>query len=226
MLSDATAVPITPRELMSWTQVARSVMAAQMCAHTCMTIIPAQAPLVRLKPSVGGRPMHAQQQGWLWQAAGISSRDYNRSKNVKWFQPCCAGDYKCDGCPDAQPRADDKGFSCKPMSSVTLLPDNSLHTDDPAMRVIVEGGWRNKLTLPQIEKLGIPIVHTWNHSVPLWEYHHGFPVRSQTTPSPGRHAYSVALNTQSLRKRELYIHDFAKEGRQRTVRLWLQLQAL
>ena len=63
MLSDATAVPITPRELMSWTQVARSVMAAQMCAHTCMTIIPAQAPLVRLKPSVGGRPMHAQHKG-------------------------------------------------------------------------------------------------------------------------------------------------------------------
>ena len=95
---------------------------------------------------------------------------------MKRSQPCCAGDYKCDGCPDAQPRADDKGFSCKPMSSVTLLPDNSLRTADPAMRVIVEGGWRNKLTLPQIEKLGIPIVHTWNHSVPLWEYHHGFQV--------------------------------------------------
>ena len=87
------------------------------------------------------------------------------------------------------------------MSSVALLPDNSLHTDDPAMRVIVEGGWRNKLTLPQIEKLGIPIVHTWNHSVPLWEYHHGFQVGLKCSPSPGRHAYSVALNTPSLRKR-------------------------
>ena len=106
-------------------------------------------------------------------------------------RPCGAGDYKCDGCPDAQARVieafhfalrdaqareDDKGFSCKPMSSVALLPDNSLRSGDSAMRVIVEGGWRNKLTLPLIQKLGIPIVHTWNQSVPLWEYHHGFQV--------------------------------------------------
>ena len=68
------------------------------------------------------------------------------------------------------------------MSSVALLPDNSLRTDDPAMQVIVEGGWRNKLTLPQIEKLDIPIVHTWNHSVPLWEYHHGFQVGLKRPP--------------------------------------------
>ena len=90
-----------------------------------------------------------------------------------------AGDYKCDGCPDAQPRTDDKGFSCKPMSSVNLLRDNTLQSDDPAMDVIVRGGWRNRLTLPVIEKLGIPIMDTWNQSVPLWEYHHGFQVLLQ-----------------------------------------------
>lgn len=90
-----------------------------------------------------------------------------------------AGDYKCDGCPDAQPRLDDKGFSCKPMSSVNLLRDNTLQSDDPAMDVIVRGGWRNRLTLPVIEKLGIPIMDTWNQSVPLWEYHHGFQVLLQ-----------------------------------------------
>lgn len=87
-----------------------------------------------------------------------------------------AGDFKCDGCPAAQPRPDDKGFSCKPMSSVTLLPDNALQSIDPAMGVIVGGGWRNRLTLPVIERLGIPVMHTWNQSVPLWEYHHGFQV--------------------------------------------------
>ena len=87
-----------------------------------------------------------------------------------------AGDFKCDGCPDAQPRPDDKGFSCKPMSSVALLLDNSLQSSDPAMEVVVGGGWRNRLTLPVIERLGIPIMHTWNQSVPLWEYHHGFQV--------------------------------------------------
>lgn len=105
--------------------------------------------------------------------------------------PCGAGDYKCDGCPDAQAREDDKGFSCKPMSSVALLPDNSLRSKDPAMRVIVEGGWRNKLTLPLIAKLGIPIVHTWNQSVPLWEYHHGFQVRLKFLLDFVRCAYNL-----------------------------------
>ena len=85
----------------------------------------------------------------------------------------------CDGCPDAQPRLDDKGFSCKPLSSVNLLRDNTLQSDDPAMAVIVRGGWRNSLSLPVIEGLGIPVMHTWNQSVPLWEYHHGFQVSSR-----------------------------------------------
>ena len=92
-----------------------------------------------------------------------------------------AGDYMCDGCPDAQPRLDDKGFSCKPLSSVSLLRDNTLQSDDPAMAVIVRGGWRNSLSLPVIEGLGIPVMHTWNQSVPLWEYHHGFQVSSSWT---------------------------------------------
>jgi hypothetical protein len=93
-----------------------------------------------------------------------------------------AGDFKCDGCPDAQARPDDKGFSCTPMSSVALLPDNTLQSTDPAMEVVVRGGWRNRMTLPVIERLGIPIMHTWNQSVPLWEYHHGFQATSLNIP--------------------------------------------
>jgi hypothetical protein len=53
------------------------------------------------------------------------------------------------------------------------------------VQVIVDGGWRNKLTLPVMKELGIPIVHTWNLSVPLWQYHHSFQV----------HAYSVMVKT-------------------------------
>ena len=49
------------------------------------------------------------------------------------------------------------------------------------MGVIVRGGWRNGLTLPVIEGLGIPVMHTWNQSVPLWVYHHGFQVISLYT---------------------------------------------
>lgn len=50
------------------------------------------------------------------------------------------------------------------------------------LQIIVEGGWRNKMTLPVIERLGIPIMHTWNLSVPLWEYHHGFQVSCLLAP--------------------------------------------
>ena len=118
----------------------------------------------------------------------------------------CAGDYKCDGCPDAQPRSDDKGFSCKPMSSVNLLWDNTLQTDDPAMGVIVGGGWRNRLTLPTIQKLGIRIMHTWNQSVPLWEYHHGFQVlpilllvdAQSASRSSCRHRPAICIPPQSF----------------------------
>ncbi|BDA49809.1 hypothetical protein COCOBI_14-4290 [Coccomyxa sp. Obi] len=91
------------------------------------------------------------------------------------------GDYKCDGCPEAKPRADDRGFICKPMDSVTLTPANELESTDPVMQIIVEGGWRNKITLPVIERLGIPIVHTWNLSVPLWQYHHSFQEKDDCT---------------------------------------------
>ena len=98
------------------------------------------------------------------------------------------------------------------MSSVTLLPDNSLHTDDPAMRVIVEGGWRNKLTLPQIEKLGIPIVHTWNHSVPLWEYHHGFQVGLTLFSFTRQACILCGLECSEPQKEELYIHDLRRRA--------------
>lgn len=42
--------------------------------------------------------------------------------------------------------------------------------------MIVEGGWRNRISDPVMAKLGIPVMRTWNLTVPLWEYHHGFQV--------------------------------------------------
>jgi hypothetical protein len=105
-----------------------------------------------------------------------------------------SGDYKCDGCPDAKPLPDEKGFKCKPMPTVRLRADNRLESDDPVMQIIVEGGWRNKITLPVIDRLGIPIIHTWNQSVPLWEYHHGFQVPSHP-PSHKAANILVSLNS-------------------------------
>lgn len=42
------------------------------------------------------------------------------------------------------------------------------------MQIIAEGGWRNKLALPVINALGIPIINTWNQSLPMWQFHTHF----------------------------------------------------
>ncbi len=39
------------------------------------------------------------------------------------------------------------------------------------MQLVAEGGWRNKIALPVMRDLGIPIIHTWNQTVPMWQYH-------------------------------------------------------
>lgn len=43
-------------------------------------------------------------------------------------------------------------------------------------QVIVEGGWRNKIALPTMRSLGIPVMNTWNSSVTLWSYHYNYKV--------------------------------------------------
>eukprot|EP00884_Botryococcus_braunii_P003717 jgi/Botrbrau1/13346/Bobra.0158s0002.1 len=52
--------------------------------------------------------------------------------------------------------------------AVRLLPNGHLVSDRKDLQVLVEGGWRNKVALPIIEALGIPIMHTWNQTLPLW----------------------------------------------------------
>ena len=41
-------------------------------------------------------------------------------------------------------------------------------------QIIVEGGWRNKIALPWMDALGVPVMRTWNETVPLWSYHHHY----------------------------------------------------
>ena len=48
-------------------------------------------------------------------------------------------------------------------------------SEQSLLQNLVEGGWRNKLGLPIIELLtDMPIIHTWNESVMMWEYHTHF----------------------------------------------------
>ena len=44
----------------------------------------------------------------------------------------------------------------------------------PATQVVVEGGWRNRIAYPWMEALGVPVMRTWNETVPLWSYHHQY----------------------------------------------------
>ncbi len=39
------------------------------------------------------------------------------------------------------------------------------------MQTVVEGGWRNKLAYAGLIDLQMPIVHTWNMSLGMWNYH-------------------------------------------------------
>ena len=42
----------------------------------------------------------------------------------------------------------------------------------------MEGGWRNKIALPTMRALGIPVMNTWNSSATLWSYHYNYKVCS------------------------------------------------
>ena len=66
-----------------------------------------------------------------WHVASVLAYE-SRSRRLP---RAVAGDYKCDGCPEAQARPDDKGFRCKPVQGVALDAHNRLSTRDPAMQV-------------------------------------------------------------------------------------------
>jgi hypothetical protein len=41
-------------------------------------------------------------------------------------------------------------------------------------QVVVEGGWRNRIASPLMAALRVPIMRTWNQTVPLWFQHHDY----------------------------------------------------
>ena len=51
-----------------------------------------------------------------------------------------------------------------------------LHSRLPDRQLVLQGGWRNALANPLIASLGIPIMHTWNYSIGLWQFHHHYQV--------------------------------------------------
>lgn len=87
-------------------------------------------------------------------------------------------------------------FVCKPLN-VTLQDDNSLmpqkQCDAAAAHEIVQGGFRNSVANPVISSLGIPIIQTWNLSVPMWEYYHHVAEKGDCTHSCHPSGYQVWL---------------------------------
>ena len=87
-------------------------------------------------------------------------------------------------------------FVCKPLN-VTLQDDNTLipqeKCDAAAAQEIVQGGFRNRIANPIISSLGIPVIHTWNLSVPLWEYYHHVAEKGDCTHSCHPSGYQVWL---------------------------------
>ena len=45
-----------------------------------------------------------------------------------------------------------------------------------AAEKVARGGWRNIMSNPLMAKLGVPVLHTWNYSVPIWNLHHHYQV--------------------------------------------------
>lgn len=67
----------------------------------------------------------------------------------------------------------DPPFQCVPLANVYLQRDGTLAlepgAEDPGQ--LLAGGWRNALADPVMRAAGVPVVHSWNESVPLWQTH-------------------------------------------------------
>ena len=61
-------------------------------------------------------------------------------------------------------------FRCRQIQGVELQKDHSLSTARAEQQLIVEGGWRNKAAKSVLQPY-MPIVESWNDTVPLWKFH-------------------------------------------------------
>lgn len=47
-------------------------------------------------------------------------------------------------------------------------------------KVVTIGGWRNSLAYSLMDDLHVPVVYSWNETLPLWQYHQAY--RSEERP--------------------------------------------
>eukprot|EP00884_Botryococcus_braunii_P017742 jgi/Botrbrau1/4651/Bobra.33_2s0022.1 len=77
------------------------------------------------------------------------------------------GEFTCSDCEPLE-----FPFICRAVQNVTLNLKNELEVSDPANDIVALGGWRNLMASKVMTRLGIPIMYIWNHSVPIWQFHH------------------------------------------------------
>lgn len=67
----------------------------------------------------------------------------------------------------------DPPFQCAPLANLYLQKDGALALEpgaqDPGELLL--GGWRNALADPAMRAAGVPVVQSYNESVPLWQMH-------------------------------------------------------
>lgn len=54
---------------------------------------------------------------------------------------------------------------------VEVLDDNSIHVESAEFEFATSGGQRNSVANPLMRHRKVPIIHSWNGSLPLWDFH-------------------------------------------------------
>ena len=111
-------------------------------------------------------------------------------------------------------------FVCKPLN-VSLQYDNSLIPQVGCTKSVAEeimqGGFRNRISNPVIHALGIPIIHTWNLTVPMWEYYHHVAEKGDCTHACHPSTYQVWLyqlhSTLTIVAADLQRHSLSKSSK-------------
>ncbi|KAK9841328.1 hypothetical protein WJX74_003987 [Apatococcus lobatus] len=63
---------------------------------------------------------------------------------------------------------------CRPIAGIQQDEANGLQTSLEWMRVVTTGGWRNSLAYSLMDELHVPVVYSWNETLPLWQYHQAY----------------------------------------------------
>ena len=69
------------------------------------------------------------------------------------------------------------------------------------MQVVLKGGWRNEIGYRMIPELNMPIMRTWNETVPIYFLHHHYkrPLRRRVRPLLYLHPALHAVHAMDLR---------------------------